>query len=670
MTPSIRHRIGQELRTSQLHWGYIEPPCTNSASPSFEVDSDSDFDMKPHLNTKQVSIPHLGESDDENYLTCPGSAIPAPKKWDELDCTLQSVVPPDYSYLVEEYQELPKATYSGAPKACFQAQFCVNLQNEEEVQQWLTAFQSHNKCTYRVTRTYKPSLKRVKYKVDMHCQHFQKKLTEKQVAQASRSKRKALSLISNTRKKKTQCPSKLLITVKIPSKTQLKKYPQVSERAQHPAVIKLIFDHNHPLESAHALSFRPIAPETKEKYFSLFRMGHSAASARFYYETLLLQNESDDDQQRLADRAVNPTSQDVSRLYNLWRQTEMGSDNGKGLFECLEKEIQVYNERWGEHGGQAKLQRFETPIGDTDNEETQNDIPPKAKRSKLERHDPLILVVCTPLMARAHTTIPQSAEIMFCDSTSSLDRFNTSLFILSTCHPAGGIPLGIFMTSDEKEETILAALHMLGDVLPKNAFYGNGVQKGPALVMTDDSMTEKEALKTMWPMSTQLLCVFHFLQRRWTWLWDGKNRIYHKDRAVLINLVKTLVYAPSELLLRQRYIEFKKNPTVLKYPHFIHHMDSLFPRCQEWALCFRTNLPVRGNHTNNYSEASIGILKELIFSRIKAYNLVQMFEFATEALELYHQRKLLSVAHNRVDHYISVKYRGLNASKIPKEHIQ
>ena len=134
--------------------------------------------------------------------------------------------------------------------------------------------------------------------------------------------------------------------------------------------------------------------------------------------------------------------------------------------------------------------------------------------------------------------------------------------------------------------------------------------------------------------------------------------------------MKTLVYAPSEILLNQRYDEFKRNSTVLKYPHFLQHIESLYHRCHEWALCHRTDLPVRGNHTNNYSEASIGILKELIFSRIKAYNLVQMFQFATEALELYHQRKLLSVAHNRVDHYISVKYRGLNASKIPKEHIQ
>ena len=153
-------------------------------------------------------------------------------------------------------------------------------------------------------------------------------------------------------------------------------------------------------------------------------------------------------------------------------------------------------------------------------------------------------------------------------------------------------------------------------------------------------------------------------------VWEGKNRIHNDDRAVLINLVKTLVYAPSVQLLQQRYDEFKKNPTVLKYPHFLQHIQSLFPRCQEWALCYLTKLPVRGNHTNNYAEASIGILKELIFSRIKAYNLVQMFQFMTEALELYRQRKLLSVARNRVDHHISVKYRGLNASKIPKECIE
>ena len=148
------------------------------------------------------------------------------------------------------------------------------------------------------------------------------------------------------------------------------------------------------------------------------------------------------------------------------------------------------------------------------------------------------IAVCTPLMARAHANIPQSAEILFCDSTSSLDRFNTSLFILSTCHPAGGIPLGIVLTSDEKEETITAALHLLLEILPQNAFYSAGVEKGPGILMTDDSSSEKNALKIIWPNSLQLLCLFHFLQRRWTWLWEGQNKIYNKDRASLINLVK------------------------------------------------------------------------------------------------------------------------------------
>ncbi len=331
----------------------------------------------------------------------------------------------------------------------------------------------------------------------------------------------------------------------------------------------------------------------------------------------------------------------------------------------------MYNARWGEYGGHAKLQRFTaSTIDDSDTEEIQDDAPPKAKRPKRERREPLVLALCTPVMARAHATLPQSAEIMFCDSTSSLDRFNTSLFVLSTCHPAGGIPLGILMTSDEKEETIHAALKMLGDILPKNAFYGSGVEKGPAVIMTDDSMAERGALKTMWPTSTQLLCVFHFLQRKWTWLWDRKNRIHNGDRAVLIDLVKSLVYAKSEFLLQEQYGSFRKHPTVQKYPNFLQYIQSLYTQRKDWALAYRIGIPVRGNHTNNYSEASIGILKELIFSRIKAYNLVQMFEFATEALELYHQRKLLSVAHNRVDHYVSVKYRGLNASRIPKEHIE
>jgi len=61
------------------------------------------------------------------------------------------------------------------------------------------------------------------------------------------------------------------------------------------------------------------------------------------------------------------------------------------------------------------------------------------------------------------------------------------------------------MTSDEKLSTVYSGLCMLKDVLPSQAFYGNGVDNGPKMVMTDDSAG---ALGKMWPKSIQL----YFLQ--------------------------------------------------------------------------------------------------------------------------------------------------------------
>ena len=64
------------------------------------------------------------------------------------------------------------------------------------------------------------------------------------------------------------------------------------------------------------------------------------------------------------------------------------------------------------------------------------------------------------------------------------------------------------------------------------------------------------------------------------------------------------------------------------------------------------------------------ILKDLVFSRVKAYNLVQMFGFVTVCLELYYTRKILSVAHNRYEHHISLKFQGIKCSGISKSQIQ
>ena len=95
--------------------------------------------------------------------------------------------------------------------------------------------------------------------------------------------------------------------------------------------------------------------------------------------------------------------------------------------------------------------------------------------------------------------------------------------------------LTVMITSDEQEETLVDGFRLLKEVLPPGAFYSRGVEQGPLLAMTDDSSSEWNALRTIWPGTRLLLYSFHFLQRKWTWLHDGQNRIADKDRAILIN---------------------------------------------------------------------------------------------------------------------------------------
>ena len=68
---------------------------------------------------------------------------------------------------------------------------------------------------------------------------------------------------------------------------------------------------------------------------------------------------------------------------------------------------------------------------------------------------------------------------------------------------------------------------------------------------------------------------------------------------------------------------------------------------------------MRGIDTNNYAESGIRILKDIVFKRVKAYNLIQLL---TIIFEVYYERRLSAIAYNRVDRYISLRYKGLGAN--------
>ena len=80
------------------------------------------------------------------------------------------------------------------------------------------------------------------------------------------------------------------------------------------------------------------------------------------------------------------------------------------------------------------------------------------------------------LVRTVHSMLPHSAEMCFIDSTGNLDRHGCRVFVLLTHCVAGGVPLGIIVTTSESEEIICEGLELLKSILPDDAFRGCGLQ--------------------------------------------------------------------------------------------------------------------------------------------------------------------------------------------------
>lgn len=198
-------------------------------------------------------------------------------------------------------------------------------------------------------------------------------------------------------------------------------------------------------------------------------------------------------------------------------------------------------------------------------------------------------------------------------------------------------------------------MNLLKTILPPHAFYGRGPQVGPAIFLTDDSSTERNALGLCWSQAIRLLCTFHILQAFWRWIHDSKHNVKKNDRVSIMGKMKRILYAQSDLEMNSNYHEFKQL-FYQQYPLLQKHFELLWERRNFWALSFRSKLPIRGNNTNNYVERSFGILKDIIFSRTKAFNSVQVFHFVTEIMERFYIRRLLGIAHGHPRHAIAKRF--------------
>lgn len=102
----------------------------------------------------------------------------------------------------------------------------------------------------------------------------------------------------------------------------------------------------------------------------------------------------------------------------------------------------------------------------------------------------------------------------------------------------------------------------------------------------------------------------------------------------------------------------KEDLRALPHESYVRRVEA-FLQCEEqWVLLYRAGTLTRGQNTNNYSEASIRILKDVVLSRTKAYNAVALVEFVTDTWEKYLENKIMRHAnHKEPSHRIS--FEGL-----------
>ena len=187
-----------------------------------------------------------------------------------------------------------------------------------------------------------------------------------------------------------------------------------------PTTITFTGRHNHPLNSADALRRRDVSQQVQDKFLQLFAAGHSPSSALEMHKCDLQMDDGDSYNYiiQAADRHFCPDLQWCFRLYYKTFRSEYGPQSGDAMISTLQERLT----QWNSNGDNVAY---------------------------AVHGDETVIVICTPLMKRVHSHIRQSSELVFMDSTGYLDMNSCRVFVLMTKCCAGGLPLGLLITTSE-----------------------------------------------------------------------------------------------------------------------------------------------------------------------------------------------------------------------------
>ena len=134
--------------------------------------------------------------------------------------------------------------------------------------------------------------------------------------------------------------------------------------------------------------------------------------------------------------------------------------------------------------------------------------------------------------------------------------------------------------------------------------------------------------------------------------------------------LKDLVFAKTPQEFEEIKDLFVSDTILQKYSLYQGYLNKAIDRRKEWALCYRTDLRTRDNNTDNYTESMIFVFKCVVLRRMRAYNLIELFRFITEDLEMYFQQKLLSLAFGKPQNlHLAARCFGRTASSVSQSTI-
>ena len=499
----------------------------------------------------------------------------------------------------------------------FTAEVRVNCQTEADVKQFLSDFNISSGCSYNmaVGRQDKRQEGRSSYRGYRKCCLNVSKEGDRKDLQPG---------------KNTVCPACLNFRLENPIAKKLGK----SDRENYTLWTKISFTHNHSLNRADYLKFLDVNEVTKSIYWEMFENGLLPSSAHIARKQAIKSEFPDTWPQIFADRSKLPSLFWVFHFHRQFLDRQIGSRDGVDVFvKCQEVIKQFETECQADHplpDGKNYAMIVQTEDGET------------------------VVVICDPFMHRVHSMVPQAGELVLIDATSNLDRSDTKLIHVVCPSPIGSLPLADIIVTREDTNTLTFAFELMKSVLPDRAFYDRGGHRGPQCIMTDDADAERLALAEAWPGAALLLCSFHVLQACWTWLWDAKHKIEHSDRPTLLILFRHVLYAETEAELSDKLEELYADETANNYPQFFKHLQKhTFPKIKAWSVQRRISecLPTSSNNTNNYVESSFRYVKDIMFGRLRAFNLTEMLSIVLDRSEWY-INKVIDAANDRIESWL------------------